>query len=695
MKKKITSYFNQHPTSGIRSSQLRKKLRLTKPHEIEKFKAVLFQLLEEDFLFKRGKRYFLNPTTTKNLEGMIFINDDSSFGFVRLKNSKLKDIFIPGKYLANAFHGDTVSVSLLAQRKGKNLEGKIVAIIKRKRKEIVGTLKKSNSFYFVHPDETKIHRDIYVHKTNLNGAKDGSKVIVNEIIWDDPKLNPEGKIKFVIGKAGDHNSELVALAIEYNLPLDFPDKVKSELRNIKLNISDSEIKNRLDLRNEIVFTIDPEDAKDFDDALSIKKLSNGNYLVGIHIADVSHYIEKDTALFEEALNRGTSVYLVGNVIPMLPEKISNKICSLVPREDRLTFSVICELTPRGKIIEYKITKSVINSKKRFTYSEAQNIIDNRAGQYFDELFMLNKLAKNLKANRSRQGSINFHSSEPKIVLDKSGKVLKITNRIALQANSLVEEFMLLANKLVCKHVSNHKEKFTFIYRVHDKPNPEKLIEFEKFVKTLGYNFDASDVANPKQFQTLLKQVENSAEEAVVNEVAIRSMSKAIYSDINIGHFGLGFKFYTHFTSPIRRFPDLIVHKLLFDFIKNNRNTNFSVNQIKYYCEHSSAQERNAIEAERLSIRLKQIEYLNSKLGEDFPGIISGVTNFGLFIQLSDILADGLVKINDIDDDYYFYDEKNYLLKGRSTGKVFRLGYKVQVKIIRVDKLKREIDFLLV
>lgn len=697
MKNKLKAFFTKNPTSGIKTKQLAQKLNVSQKFEYEKLKSILYQLTSEGFLIRKGKKYLLSPSATTGLTGTLSLMDGGNYGFVVLKDSSMKDIFIPARHLGTAFHGDTVEVSLLAQKRGKNIEGQIVKIISRKREELVGTLHKTKSFYFVEPDAKDIHRDIYIDKKNLGNAKDGDLVIVENIEWTNPQLNPEGEITRVIGRSGSYESEIFALATEFKLSTEFPEEVLAECEEIPVEISDEEISRRVDYRNKNVFTIDPDDAKDFDDALSIEIMEDGNYHIGIHIADVSHYVKTDSALYHEALERATSVYFVGRVIPMLPEKLSNKICSLVPNEDRLTYSVFVDITPRGRLIDYSVKKTVINSKKRFTYKEAQEVLDTGNGTFCSELNALNKLAKILRKKRIRNGSINFHSSEVEFQVDENGKPVGISPKVISESNNLIEEYMLLANQIVCKHIDKNKTEhnFPFVYRVHDLPDQEKLTEFSRFVKTLGYsvNFKSGDTA--KQLQYLIEKAKDTPEEALINDIAIRSMAKAEYLAENIGHYGLAFQYYTHFTSPIRRFPDLIVHKLIFDFDEKERKTNFSERIIEYICKHSSEQERNAVQAERISVKLKQIEYLQGKLGEEYAGVISGITNFGIFIQLDDILIEGMVRLADMDDDYYTYDEKSYILKGKSKGKTYRLGDKLNVKLIRVDRERRIIDFLIV
>ena len=696
MKKKIIAFFKKNPGRGLKSRDIAKMLKITEEHEYVSLKSFLHSLVDEEFLMKSGKRYILKQILKSNkITGTLQITQ-GGFGFVIPKDSNIKDIFIASRNLSTAFNGDTVEVILFANQKGKNTEGQITGILKRKKDEIVGTLQKTNSFYFLKPDDHDLHRDIYISKNNLHGAKTGDKVIVGNIKWDSPDLNPEGEIIELIGKSGSHDTEIISLAHEFNLQYRFSDKTLKEAEQIPEEISPEDLNERIDFREKTVFTIDPVDAKDFDDALSIELLGNDNYSVGIHIADVSNYVNYHTNLDKEALSRGNSVYLVGKVIPMLPEKLSNNICSLVPYKDRCTYSVFVELSKRGKIVKYEIEKSIINSKRRFTYEEVQEIIDNEKGDFAKEILQMNSLAQILRKKRLREGSIDFFSPEVKFELDENGVPISIYKKETQQSNMLVEEFMLLANKLVAKHIAAPERGNVkpFVYRVHDLPDNEKIFEFAKFVKSLGYSFDPNAASKSNQFQLLMLSVKGTEEEAVINELAIRSMAKAVYSTHNIGHYGLGFMYYTHFTSPIRRYSDLMVHRLLFQYLKKKGNFRYSNEELEEISDHLSVTERNAVDAERKSVKLKQIEYLQHHIGEEFHAIISGVTYFGIFVKITDILAEGLVKIRDLESDSYIYDEKKYALVGKATKKQYRLGDKVSVKLIRVDIEKSEVDFII-
>ncbi len=701
MKKEIIAYFRKNPHANIKSKQLAAILGLFDDFEIAEMKAQLHALVKEEVLAKLGKRYSLQThNDTAKISGRLEITRQG-FGFVVPTNKKLPDVFIASRNLNTAMHGDIVEVALFAkQKKGaKNLDGEVIHIVKRKWSSVSGILKRSKSAFYVIPDISEIQNDIYIDPNSVGSAKEGDKVLVSEIEWDSPNRAPEGKITKIFSDKHSPETEYISIMTEYNLPSSFPEPVLNEVRQLNLTITEEELKNRVDVRNEIVVTIDPVDARDFDDALSIKKLENGNYEVGVHIADVGHYIPKGGKLDEEAIARGNSVYLCGKVIPMLPEILSNDVCSLNPNVDRLTFSVFTELTPRGKIVDYKIAKSVINSKRRFTYEEVLGILTTKKGDYAKQLLELHKLALVMRKKRTREGSVNFETQEIKFILDENNFPVEIVRNVSDDSHNLVEEFMLLANKVIATHMQKvmyKNEVMPFVYRIHDKPDAEKLKNFMIFLKSLGYkNLPSPQSIKPKVLNEVIESTKGKPEEVVVNEIAIRTMAKAIYSPDNLGHYGLGFQYYTHFTSPIRRYSDLLVHRIIFAVISGKKQPMYSWKELKELCEHISFTERNAVEAERQSIKMKQIQFMRKFIGDEFKAVISGVANFGIFVEIIDYLSEGLIRLRDMQSDYFIYDEKKYALVGKRTGKVYRLGDQVNVKLVRIDETKLEMDFLLI
>ncbi|MBI5471552.1 MAG: ribonuclease R [Ignavibacteriae bacterium] len=628
------------------------------------------------------------------------------FGFVALEGTG-EEIFISDKFMGTALHGDKVAVALFAKSMGRRhrdesekAEGEVIEVIERGSTTIVGRLESSRSFFFVVPDNERITRDIYVAKEDAAQAKHGDKVVVQLDVWNDPAQNPEGTIVEVLGKSGDARVEVMSVARSFGLPMDFPAAVHKEAQSFSEIIPADEVHRRVDLRATICVTIDPEDAKDFDDAVSYELLENGNARLGVHIADVSHYVKPGSALDAEALMRGTSVYLVNEVIPMLPERLSNNLCSLRPLLDRLTYSVLMEVTPEGDVVDYEIAKSIIHSSRRFTYEEVQKILDSSRGEFAGILLPLHRLTRRLAQERRKNGSIDFETGEAKFRFDAQGFPSAIIKKVRLDAHRLIEECMLLANKVVAQHIGKVKKEGgekPFVYRVHDAPDPSRLEDLASFVKQFGYSLPAKHGVTSLQLQKLLDKVKGSEVESVINEVALRSMAKAVYSEKNIGHYGLAFKFYTHFTSPIRRYPDLIVHRLLHEYEKGihaHRRSEL-VKSLPAICRQSSERERVATEAERASVKVMQVEYMKRHLGDEFEGVIVGVTNFGMFVEINDLLVQGLIRVRDLLDDYYLFDEKRYQLRGRSRGKVYRLGDNVRVQVVSLNPETREIDFRIV
>ena len=613
------------------------------------------------------------------------------------------DIFIASNNVGHALHSDKVKVLIFPKRKSHKTEGQIVEVLERTKDTYVGVLEMSKNFGFVITDNQSMPYDIFVPKSKANKATTGQKVLVKITEWPEQSNNPFGEILEVLGAPGDNNVEMKSILADYGFPLSFPDNVERDAAKINTAIPASEIKKRKDFRKTLTITIDPLDAKDFDDAISLKKLENGNYEIGVHIADVSHYVTPGTALDNEALNRATSVYLVDRVIPMLPEVLSNNVCSLRPNEDKLTFSAVFTMDSKGDVLREWFGKTIINSDRRFTYEEAQEIIETGQGEYSDEINTINALATILRKKRFNNGSINFSSEEVKFKLDDKGKPIETYVKEQKEANHLVEEFMLLANKKVAELIGKpetqnpkpgSQEAKTFVYRIHDEPNPEKLNTFVQFLKKLGYGLNVSSRQTlASSYNSLFNRIKGKGEEHMIETIAIRTMAKAEYSTDNIGHYGLAFPYYTHFTSPIRRYPDLMVHRLLERYLEGGK----SVKKDAYeeMCKHSSEMERKATQAERDSVKYKQVEFLLDKKGKVFDGVISGVSKWGIFVQLNISKSEGLIRFNELTDDYYYLDEDNYRIIGRQSGNMYRLGDKVNVLVKDVDMDKRQLDFVIV
>jgi len=625
------------------------------------------------------------------------------FGFVAVEGEE-EDIYIAPKNLHTALHGDVVEVVRFAGRAGRGRardderpEGEVVAIVERTLVTVTGRLEAGRSSSFVVPDDERIARDIYVAREDTLGAKPGDKVVVRLMEWTDEHLNPEGTVTEVLGPSGDARVEVLSVARTFGLPEHFPPEAENEAAAFSAAIGRTDIAGRIDCRAITTVTIDPEDAKDFDDAVSYEPLHGGGWRLGVHIADVSHYVRPGTALDREAYARGTSVYMVNEVVPMLPERLSNDLCSLKPDVDRLTYSVFMDVDPAGTVTDYRIGKSVIHSARRFTYEEVQRVIETGKGDHAAIILPLFQLSKVLLKRRRKNGSLDFDTGEAKFQFDAEGLPSRIIKKIRLDAHRLIEECMLLANQTVARHIGARKKETEvrpFIYRVHDLPDPVKLQELAGFVKQFGFSLDAKNGVSSRELQKLLDRVEGSEVENVINEVALRSMAKAVYATKNIGHYGLAFTHYTHFTSPIRRYPDLVVHRLLEEYdrpVQGGRLEEIR-KTLPDVARQSSERERLAAEAERASVKVMQVEYMKRHVGDEFAGVITGVTNFGLFVEINDLLVEGMIPLRDLTDDYYIFDEKKYSIRGRSRGKVYRLGDPLRVQVLSVDPGSRKIDF---
>jgi len=631
---------------------------------------------------------FITGKVDMTADGAAFIIPDDEFE---------KDVFVSARKLHNALHGDKVKVYIYAKKRGKKNEGEVVEIIQRLKTDFIGVIKISDRFAFVSIDDKKMLQDIFVPLTDLAGAKNGQKVQVAITDWPEGAKNPVGKIINILGTEGENDTEMNAILAQYGFPLSFPPEVEKEANAIPEEITEEELKNRRDFRDTATFTIDPADAKDFDDAISFKKLPNGNYEIGVHIADVSHYVQPKTYLDKEAYSRATSVYLVDRVIPMLPERLSNGVCSLRPHEDKLCFAAVFELDDQANIQNEWFGRTAIHSDRRFSYEEAQEVLENKEGDYAAELIKLNELAYILRDRKFKNGAISFESTEVKFKLDEKGKPVGVYVKERKDAHKLIEDFMLLANKKVAEFIAKKgkgKDKYTFVYRSHDSPNLENLGTFALFAARFGYKINMkSDKDIAKSLNFLMEDVEGKKEQNVLTQLAIRSMAKAVYTTKKTSHYGLAFDHYTHFTSPIRRYPDVMVHRLLAAYLNGERSAN--EDEYETAASHSSAMEKRAADAERASIKYKQVEYLEENVGTLFMGIISGVTEWGIYVELIANKCEGMIRLKDIADDFYVWDEKNYCIVGQRKKKKYQLGDEVKVKVKRVDLSKRQIDFTLI
>jgi ribonuclease R len=692
----VLDVFEQNGNTPLNYKQVCAKLNVRDPDA----KYTILDILKEE-AFKQtlkevapGKFQLIELKTF--VEGKVDLTNDGS-AFIVTDDPDETDIFVAPRKLRNALHGDRVKVYVYAKSRGRRQEGEVIEILQRAKTEFTGIVKLSDRYAFFIPDDRKMMHDIFIPMAELNGAKNGIKAVAEITDWPTQAKNPIGRIKHILGEQGENDTEMNAILAEYGFPLSFPKEVEQDAEEISAEITPQEIAKRRDFRDIVTFTIDPFDAKDFDDALSFKVLENGNFEIGVHIADVSHYIIPDSALDKEAFDRGTSVYLVDRVIPMLPERLSNGLCSLRPNEEKLCFAAVFELDDNANIVTEWFGKTVINSNRRFTYEEAQEVLETKQGDYAEELLKLNELAYILRKRKFKNGAISFETTEVKFNLDDKGKPIGVYVKERKDAHKLIEDFMLLANRKVAEFASKKgkgKHKYTFVYRAHDSPKPDALASFANFAARFGYKINTkSDKETAKSLNYLMEDVEGKKEQNVLTHLAIRSMAKAIYTTKSSSHYGLAFDHYTHFTSPIRRYPDVMVHRLLQHYLDGGQSVN--AEHYEVMCQHASAMEKKAADAERSSVKYKQAEFLKDQVGSVYSGVISGVTEWGMYVEIIENKCEGMIRLRDISDDFYTLDEKNYAIIGQRKKKTYQLGDEVKIRVKIVDLAQKQIDFSLV
>ena len=702
----VLDFLKHNDAKAFNYKQLGAAMEINNDQERLMLIEALEALKQQGFVIEKETGKYQVKETKQYVTGTIDFTSQGT-AFV-VYNENEADIFIPAKKSKDALQGDLVKVYLFPKRgSGRRREGEVMEVIKRAKTEFVGTIKINPKFAFVVPDSHKIHVDFFIRTSDIKGAEDGQKVLIHLKEWKQGEQNPTGAVVEVFGFPGQHKTEMNAIMAEYGLPDHFPDNVEYEAKKLPTEITEAEVAKRRDFRKITTFTIDPVDAKDFDDALSIEKLDNGLWEIGVHIADVTHYLKTGTILDKEAVNRATSVYLVDRVIPMLPEVLSNFVCSLRPHEEKYCFSAVFQLDEEAQIHHQWFGKTVIYSDKRFAYEDVQTIIETGEGEYKDEIMVLDRLAKKLRHERQRKGSIFFDKAEVKFHLDEEGNPVGVFFKTQKDAHKLIEDFMLLANRRVAEFIggkdqisteksTSKKEqkvdpKNVCVYRVHDVPSDEKMQELSGFAARFGYQMNLGNKQKTAQsINKLLLDVKNKKEQSMMELLAVRSMPKAIYTTKNVGHYGLGFDFYTHFTSPIRRYPDVLVHRLL--EARLNGKVYSNKDELEFLCKHSSDMERTAAEAERASVKYKQVEFMKDRIGEIFDGVISGVTEWGIYVEVIENKCEGMIRSRDLKGDHFMYDEDNYRYIGKNTNKVYALGDTVKIVVVEADLIKKQLNY---
>ena len=696
---KISDIFRNNPTKSFNYRQISHAIGLNRKEDKNAVGDILLDMAEQKIIRQVSQGKFIANITAAYITGTIDRQSVAHKTYL-VPDDGSESVFIAERSMNRALNGDKVKVMLYPLRRKKELEGEVVEIIERARERFVGIIDSKHGVTILKANNKQLPMNIIIPPDKTKGAKNGQKCIAAITYWGDKYENPIGEIVDILGDTGNNNTEMHAILAEYGLPYSYPQEIEKEANKIPETITEDEIKRRIDFRTTTTFTIDPRDAKDFDDALSIKDLGDGLWEVGVHIADVTHFVPEGGIIDQEAVKRATSVYLVDRTVPMLPEHLSNFICSLRPDEEKLTCSCIFTINDLAEVIDYKIARTIIKSDRRFTYEEAQEIIETGKGDFATEVLRLNDLAKKLREKRFASGAIAFERSEVRFEIDDTGKPVSVFFKESKDSNKLIEEFMLLANKYVAQHIGmprNKEKPKTFVYRIHDVPNPEKLSNFATFIKKFGYKIktDGKKTSVSSSINHLLDQIEGKKEQNMIETLAIRSMAKAAYSTKNIGHYGLAMKYYTHFTSPIRRYPDMMVHRLLTKYADKVPQQTIDRTDYESLCKHSSDMEQLAAQAERASIKYKQIEFMADKIGKVYDGVISGISTWGIYVEINENKCEGMVYIRDLEDDVYVYDEKNYCIIGRRTQRKYQIGDDIRIKVVKADLIKKYLDFEIV